>query len=855
MSVKTLYNPASLEKPELIESFVVRTKIFEKIFSDIRSSDMKYPEKHYLIQGQRGMGKTTLLLRLKYEIENSEELNKWLLPVFFGEESYDLTTLSKLWEKLLDYLDDALDTNGGHFEHTEDFIDFEDYEKRCFDYLIEALQKNKKKLIIFFDNFGQLFLDNLKDKEKRRLREILMHCSEIRIIGASAIVLQDLHDYSEPFYEFFQIVRLEGLTKEETFHLIEKLQEKSEQKIDLRKAKGKIDTLAILTGGVIRTIMMVYQVLLEDQDGSALSDLEIILDQITPLYKSRIEELPVQQRRVVDVIAKNWDALSAKEIASQIREDGKRVQTKLISAHLAQLEKNNMVEKKQTNTKNHLYQVRERFFNIWYLMRNGERKDRKKVKWLTKFLEMWYDDEESINSFIERHISHLKSGKYHPKSALLLAEALVDSDKIDPFKLDLLIKETSGILSEEQKSLLPDIEIKKFSLAKRYYDQGNLNGAINILERISKRSHYQKILLTYFYTEKKDLKNALREFESISEISIEDLTLVRYLSVELKKPDILEKILNNSPKISKGKSFLTIAEAYLRLNKKDLAKVNFEKAISENEKEAYLKLADIYEDLKDFEKAELILKEGFKNNLVSVNDLLDFYLLGLPTGQEDIHSAKELLLSLTENDLDYFFYKSLVLVIELGFRIKESDYRVKAEEFQIFLEKAFMKFIEEKVYDEREQFITYNLLASYIQFSLEKKKARKVMELILERKDVPKQFLINFSFLLTWERQYKGAMEILEKQLDLNEVLKDDYRIDQLNNTIILLLAKDQHHSVYGFFSRFNELKEVLKPTYYALMTLLKKEYPNEVVKMGDELTQPVNDILQSIKEMKLKYK
>ena len=56
MSVKTLYNPASLSKPELIESFVVRTKNFEKIFSDIRSSDMKYPEKHYLIQGQRGMG-------------------------------------------------------------------------------------------------------------------------------------------------------------------------------------------------------------------------------------------------------------------------------------------------------------------------------------------------------------------------------------------------------------------------------------------------------------------------------------------------------------------------------------------------------------------------------------------------------------------------------------------------------------------------------------------------------------------------------------------------------------------------------------------------------------------------------
>src|SRR5690606_19647790 len=138
-------------------------------------------------------------------------------------------------------------------------------------------------------------------------------------------------------------------------------------------------------GGVIRTIMMLYQVLLDDPNGKALEDLEKVLDKATPLYKHRIEDLPVQQRRIVDVIAKKWDAVSAKEIADEIREEGKKMQTKLISAQLAQLEKNNVIEKKATTTKNHLYQLRERFFNIWYLMRNGDRRDRKRVAWLTKF--------------------------------------------------------------------------------------------------------------------------------------------------------------------------------------------------------------------------------------------------------------------------------------------------------------------------------------------------------------------------------------------------------------------------------------------------------------------------------------
>jgi len=441
MADTTLYNPATLREEDLIANFVVRTKTFEKIFKDIRNSNMRYPEKHYLIQGQRGMGKTTLLLRLKYEIERTEDLKNWLIPVFFNEETYDVNSLAGLWEKLLKYLDDYFDTDGAYYEYTERFVDMEDYERLCFKFLIEKLHEHGKKLIIFFDNFGELFLDNLRDKEKRRLREILIECNDIRVIGASAVVINDLHDYSQPFFEFFHIIYLDGLSKEETFSLIGKLQEDcpAAKRIDLKKHKAKIDTLTVLTGGVIRTIMMLYQVLLDDPNGKALQDLEKVLDKATPLYKHRIEDLPVQQRRIVDVIAKKWDAVSAKEIANEIREEGKKMQTKLISAQLAQLEKNNVIEKKATTTKNYLYQLKERFFNIWYLMRSGDRRDRKRVAWLTKFLEMWYDDEDSKRS---------------SSSILESANALINSDKLDLEKLDELIETNSNVLKEDEKRYL-----------------------------------------------------------------------------------------------------------------------------------------------------------------------------------------------------------------------------------------------------------------------------------------------------------------------------------------------------------------------------------------------------------------
>jgi hypothetical protein len=51
------------------------------------------------------------------------------------------------------------------------------------------------------------------------------------------------------------------------------------------------------------------------------------------------------------------------------------------------------VSKIQTGTKNNIYILKERFFNIWYLMRYGRKNDKKRVLWLTRFLEAWFKTE------------------------------------------------------------------------------------------------------------------------------------------------------------------------------------------------------------------------------------------------------------------------------------------------------------------------------------------------------------------------------------------------------------------------------------------------------------------------------
>ena len=825
----------------------MRTKSFEKIFEDIKTSKMKYPEKHYLIQGQRGMGKTTLLLRLKYEVENSEELNKWLLPVFFSEESYDLTSLSGLWEKLLKFLDEEFSTGGSYYEHTEDFIDLDDYEKRCFDYLIQILNSKQKKIILFFDNFGQLFLDNLKEKEKRRFREILLQCSNIRIIGASAIVLQDLHDYSQPFYEFFQIVHLEGLSKEETYQLIERLQEGCEHKIDLKKNKGKIDTLAILTGGVIRTLMMVYEVLLDDQDGSALSDLEVILDQVTPLYKHRIEDLPIQQRRIVDVIAKRWDAISAKEIAADIREDGKKVQTKLISAQLAQLEKNNVIEKKQTNTKNHLYQLKERFFNIWYLMRNGDRRDRRKVKWLTKFLEMWYDDEESIESFLERHILRLKSGDYNAKSALLLAEALADINKVNPIVLDHLMEATSSILNEDQRSQL-NMEQLKFALAVRSYNEGDIKKGIDILERTNGRATPHEILLSFFYFKDEQIENAKLELLNISEIELADLELLRNICILLKDPNLFLKILNSSPKVSKAILEFEMGGIHYAIGEYALAEKYYWEAFNSGISKSLAPLAHIYVIKGDLLKAEELFLAGYKEGDIDSKEILDFYYFDYEAADVTV-KTKAILASISVSDNYYNFYHGIDL-LKSRVETDESYFEIKK-----FFEKAINDFDKAGIRDLNYQQAVGHALILNLGPEPNKGVIKDLLPRLDELKNLKIPIKIYQAFTLAWFGEYTKAVKILNSKDVLEEVLKKGFLVEDFNDAILMFLSKGQLHVVLDMFTKFKDLKEALKPTYYALMTLLKNEYPNEIIKMGEELVQPVNDVLKRVKKMKDEYK
>ncbi len=443
-----IYNPSNQPKEAIAANFVIRTSEFAELMEGIRKDTMEHMPQHYIVQGQRGYGKTTLLLRIKYEILGDNNLNSWLIPVQFDEEEYSVRTLEKFWEKVIEILEHDNKVFHGLSEQVKNLPDAEYSETVIYNILSEALIGKKKKLILLIDNFGEI-MQKFTLKEQQRLREILTTSNLFRIIGASAVALEFTQSYDKPFFDYFKTITLGELNKTGTIKLLEKLSEDDKYetvRTIIKEQPERIEALRLLTGGVPRTIVLLFNIFIDNDNGDSFKDLEKVLDLVTPLYKARLDSLSAIQQAIIDAMALNWDAISTKDIAKAVR-----MESKAVSSQLNELVKNQVITKVTTSKKNHLYQIGERFFNIYYLMRIGNRNSEKKVRWLVKFFEVWYGPKE-LESRARAHILALKEKHPHVNHAFYITQALAQTNL--PLKLQHdLLQEGKQYLSSCNSSL------------------------------------------------------------------------------------------------------------------------------------------------------------------------------------------------------------------------------------------------------------------------------------------------------------------------------------------------------------------------------------------------------------------
>ena len=592
--IANLYNPSNQSYEESVESFVIRKNEFNRILRKIKDVDFNSLAQHFLIEGQRGTGKTSLLLRLKYELEHDNSLSN-LIAVQFAEEQYSIFDLCRLWENTAEYLEEL-----EGFENLSDELDSmnqdENYSQECFGILEKYLIKNEKRLVLLLDNFGDI-LDKLSDIEQKRLRDIFHTSTHIQLIASSSRALEHTYRHDKPFFEFFKIIKLEGLNKEETITLLEQLSKTANKNINeiIKTNSNRIEIIRRLTGGIPRTIVLLFEIFLDDST-NVFEDLEMILDRVTPLYKHRMDDLSTQQQAIMDTIALNWDGITSSKIVEGLNKRG--FDTKKVSAQLKLLEKNDLVISKHIDKKNKLYMVKERFFNIWYLMRYGRKKNKTQVLWLVKFLQEWCDGDE-ITSKAKNHIKFAKENRLHSKGGLYMAEALASLVTDINMQHELLTETKKALIkfdtNIDKKMSNSDIEI--FKKANLSYKNKLFNEALNYLKQMQIKTDavYSNIGLLY-----------MDEFKSCD-------NAIKYYNIAIKKGSTT--------------AFNDIGRVYKELKDFDNAIKYYKLGIEKKDSNAMNNLGILYKvELKDFDNAIKYYEMAVeKENTDAMNNLAALY--------------------------------------------------------------------------------------------------------------------------------------------------------------------------------------------------------------------------------------
>ncbi len=353
------------------------------------------------------MGKTTLLLRLAHSLVEDPALQEVWLPVRFDEEQYNIGELADFWLNCFQKLSE--DTGDPALSQTAEQLarDYkgEELEEASLLRLREYSRQKGKALLLLVDNFD-LLLTRIDNRETHRLREVLQKETWLMLVGASAHPVLESFDYKSPFYDFFHVIPLEPLNLDETLNFLRTLghrfhrEEETERLLSERRADFAV--LHTLVGGNLRTTAMLFSLLGENPTAELSLLLDRLLDQYTSTFKDVIEALPAQGQRVFDALARLWDPATAENVAKELRID-----RGIASAQLHRLVDRSLAVKVPLPQRSIGFKIRDRFLNLWYLMRSG-RGQRHQLNALLGFLDLFCRPPASGGKELESFATELR---------------------------------------------------------------------------------------------------------------------------------------------------------------------------------------------------------------------------------------------------------------------------------------------------------------------------------------------------------------------------------------------------------------------------------------------------------------
>ena len=363
------YNPGFLTDDELVTSFCVRVGEFDSIIETLRDCpDSAKP--HQIVIGPRGSGKTILLLRVAAEIRRDEDLSSRFLPIIFAEESYEVASAGEFWLEALSRLSaqapdpEAAEGLRRTWEELRTIRDDRMLADRCLGALMDFADWKAKSLVLVVENLNAMFAD-MADAEDAgwRLRQVLQTEPRVFLLASATSRFDAIDNPDRALYDLFRPLTLRPLDTDACAVLWESVSGRS-------RPAAAIRALRILTGGSPRLLAILARFGADLSFRELMAELLDLIDDHTEYFKSHLETLPAQERRVYLALAALWKPATTREIA-----DWARLDTSKCSSQLARLVDRGAVEVTGGSPRRKLYYLTERLYNIYYLMRRASGPD------------------------------------------------------------------------------------------------------------------------------------------------------------------------------------------------------------------------------------------------------------------------------------------------------------------------------------------------------------------------------------------------------------------------------------------------------------------------------------------------
>ena len=382
------YNPGFLSDEELIASFCVRTAEFDSMVETLRECTGS-SNPHQIVIGPLGSGKTSLLLRVAAEVRRDAALSSAFFPIVFAEESYHVATAGEFWLECLSRLadqapchDEAPDLQRT-FEDLRTIHDDRTLGERCLVSLLDFSDREGKRLALIVENLNMMFGGMTDPEAGWRLRKTLQTEPRIILLASATSHFEEMDHPGHALYDLFRTLTLRPLDTNECAVLWEKVSGQP-------RPHDTIRSLEILTGGSPRLLAIVARFGGELSFRNLMDDLLDLVDDHTGYFKSHIDSLPAQERRVYLALAELWKPAATKEIA-----DRSRLETSKCSAHLTRLIERGVVQVAGGSVRRKQYYLTERLYNIYYLLRRNREPDRL-IEALIRFMASYYSPPELL---------------------------------------------------------------------------------------------------------------------------------------------------------------------------------------------------------------------------------------------------------------------------------------------------------------------------------------------------------------------------------------------------------------------------------------------------------------------------